>query len=307
MNLFVTGGSGFLGRRVVEQAVRAGHEVSALARSPRSAHLLRDLGATPVPGDLADPRSIDHAFRAAAGRTLLNIASLGFGHAGMLVAAARAAGLHRALFISTTGIFTTLDPPSKAVRTAAENTIRTSDLHWTIIRPTMIYGAPDDRNMARLLTLLRRCPVLPVPGGGDQLQQPVHVDDLAALILRAADAEIAVGRCYDAAGPESLTFREIVAAAGAAVGRRVLCVPVPVSPVRALVGSYEKRAARPRLKAEQIARLVEDKAFDIGAARRDLGFAPRSFVEGIRAEAVLLGARGRRRAARPAETTWASP
>lgn len=307
MNLFVTGGSGFLGRRVVEQAVRAGHEVSALARSSRSAHVLRELGATAIPGDLADPRSIDHAFRSAAGRTLLNIASLGFGHAEMIVASARAAGLHRALFISTTGIFTTLDPPSKAVRTAAENTIRTSDLRWTIIRPTMIYGAPDDRNMARLLTLLRRCPVLPVPGGGTQLQQPVHVDDLAALVLRAAGAEGAVGRCYDAAGPESLTFREIVAAAGAAVGRRVICVPVPVAQARALVGSYEQRVARPRLKAEQIARLVEDKAFDISAARHDLGFAPRSFVEGIRAEALLLGARGRHRTGRSAEASWVSP
>ena len=117
------------------------------------------------------------------------------------MAAAEEAGLRRAVFVSTTSIFTSLDTASKPVRLAAEDTVMTSALDWTIIRPTMIYGTPADRNMARLLRALRRLPVLPLPGGGTGLQQPVHVDDLAGAIVAALDRPATIGRAYDSPAP----------------------------------------------------------------------------------------------------------
>lgn len=288
MRLLVTGGSGFLGRRVVAQAVTRGHQVTGIARSATAENSLRELGADVVRGNLDDRWSVEKIFQTVAADALLSIASLGFGHADTVVTAAERFGPRRAVFVSTTGIYTTLDPPTKRTRLAAEETIQSSTLAWTIIRPTMIYGGPDDRNMARMLRALRHCPVLPLPGGGRHLQQPVHVEDLAAVLLRAVDTDIAIGRSYNVAGPRPLMFREIVAQSGAAVGRRVFCVSVPVGPVVALVGAHERRAARPQLKAEQIARLVESKAFAIDDAVRDLDFSPRSFADGIRAEAALV-------------------
>lgn len=285
MRLLVTGGSGFLGRRVVTSALDRGDQITVLVRGDRADGVARRLGARTVRADLDYPATVEAAFRAVAADALLSIASLGTGHAPGLVAAAEKAGPRRAVFLSTTGIFTTLEPSSKRVRTAAEETIQASDLDWTIIRPTMIYGGPDDRNMCRLLRYLRRCPVVPVPGGGRHLQQPVHVDDLADVVLRAVTTQAAVRRAYNIAGPDALTFRQIIITAGDAVGRQVVCVPIPVGPARAVVGAYERRVDRPRLKSEQISRLVEDKHFPINDARRDLGFAPRTFADGIRAQA----------------------
>ena len=296
MRILVTGGSGFLGRRAVRCAVDAGHEVIGVARSEAAAATLRALGARPVAGDLDDPPGLTAAFTAAEADVLLNIASLGFGHIHAILAAAGAASLRRAVFVSTTGIFTALNPPSKAVRIAAERAIEASGLDWTIIRPTMIYGGPDDRNMARLLALVRRTPVLPLPGGG-RLHQPVHVDDLAATLVRALVTDAAIGRAYDVAGPAALPLRDVVAAAGSAVGRSMRCVPVPVRPVLALAGRYERHARRPRLKAEQFARLAEDKAFDITSARRDLDHRPRPFDAGIAALAASTRPPAPRRAA----------
>src|SRR5205814_7044896 len=101
--------------------------------------------------------------------------------------------------------------PSTVVRLTAEREVRESGLAWTILRPTMIYGAPGDRNLSRLLVLLARArrgraplPVslplpLPVPGGGRRLQQPVHVADLAEAVLRAVERPQAVGRRYNVA------------------------------------------------------------------------------------------------------------
>lgn len=287
MRLLVTGGSGFTGRHLVRTAVDNGHEVSAVVRSAEAARTVGALGASAVSGDLDDPGSLDAAFATPAD-ALINIASLGFGHAPVIVASAEDAGLRRAVFVSTTAVTTALPAPSKRVRLAAEETIRRSALDWTILRPAMIYGATGDRNLSRLLQILKRTPVLPLPGGGQRLQQPVHVEDLAAALLAAVGSELAIGRTYDIAGPAALPFRDLVLHAGNAVGRAPRLVSVPLRPTIALLRLYERVAPRPRIKAEQLERLAEDKAFSIEEAARDLGYAPRSFLEGITAEAAAL-------------------
>jgi uncharacterized protein YbjT (DUF2867 family) len=328
MRILVTGGSGFLGGFVLREAVRRGHEVSALARSPAAAGTVRALGAQPVPGDLAATgpaaaAALAEAF--AAGDILVNLASLGFGHAPAIVAAAERAAVRRAVFISTTAVTTTLPAATRRVRLAAERRIAASALDWTILRPTMIYGAPGDRNLSRLLPLLRRAPVLPVPGGR-HLQQPVHVADVAHAVLAAAEltgsgpartaptgtgwpgpvpggpglasAVLArpetastglAGVTYDLAGPIPLTFDELLRTAARAVGSRTRFIPVPLAPVLAAARGYERASHHPRIKVEQVRRLAEDKAFTIHAAACDLGFAPRSFADGIRSEARALG------------------
>jgi uncharacterized protein YbjT (DUF2867 family) len=295
MRVLVTGGSGFLGGYVLAEAARRGHSCAALARSPEAARTVAARGATPLAGDLDQDTALARVLAGAGCDALVNLASLGFGHAPGIVGAAVRAGLDRAVFVSTTAVTTTLPARSKSVRLAAEEEIRTSGLSWTILRPTMVYGAAGDRNLSRLLVMLarlRRAPVplvVPVPGGGGQLQQPVHAADLAAAVLSAVERREAAGRGYDVAGPEPLTFADLLRVSAAAVGGRVRLVPVPLAPVIALTRGYERISRRPRIRAEQWQRLAEDKAFPIDAAARDLDYAPRPFAEGIGAEAAALG------------------
>ena len=287
MRVLVTGASGFLGGSVVPDLVGRGHEVVALARGATAAAAVAGLGAEVLWGDLDDPAGIDAAFSSSGADALVNLASLGFGHAPTVVNAAEEAGIERAVFVSTTAIFTSLPAASRAIRIAAEEAIQASGLRWTIVRPTMIYGRPGDRNMARLLAFVRRSPVVPIPGGGRRLIQPVHVDDLAGFIATVLEADAAVSRAYDVAGPEPLTLRQIVETAGQAAGRRPRLVSLPLGPAIAAVRAYERLSTKPRLKLEQLLRLDEDKAFDISAAV-SLGYAPRSFADGIEEEAALL-------------------
>ena len=288
MKVHVTGGSGFLGGSVIPQLLAAGHELTVLTRTGAAAERVAALGAEPVPGDLDDPASVDTAFAESGAEALVNLASLGFGHAPTIVAAAEEAGLKRAVFVSTTSIFTRLPTASKPVRVAAEETIRASLLDWTILRPTMIYGTPEDRNMARLLRGMHRFPVLPLPGDGAGLQQPVHVDDLAAAIVTSLDRPVSVHKAYDVGGPEPMTLRAVIQEAAAATGRQPRLVPVPLAAAVAIVRLYESVASKPRLNSEQLSRLAEDKSVDITAARADLDFVPRSFAGGIRAELARL-------------------
>ncbi|HEX3921219.1 MAG TPA: NAD(P)H-binding protein [Streptosporangiaceae bacterium] len=292
MKLFVLGGSGFLGGYVLHAAARDGYQVLALARSAAAAGMVAARGARPVAGDLADPAQLDQAFAAAAAQgcdVLVCLASLGFGHGPAIVAAAEEAGIKRAVFVSTTAVTTALHPPTKQVRLAAEEEIRRSGLDWTILRPTMIYGDADDRNLSRLLRLLTKTPVLPVPGRGSGLHQPVHVADAAAAVLAAVQRPAAVGSLYNVAGPEPLPFGELLRACARAVRSGTRFLTVPLAPLVTLARGYERISRQPRLRAEQLLRLGEDKAFAIDDAVRDLGYAPRPFADGIAEEARLLG------------------
>jgi uncharacterized protein YbjT (DUF2867 family) len=289
MRLLVIGGSGFLGGYVLREAARRGDQAVALARSPAAARTVAARGAQPLAGDLDDARSLDEAFAAAGCEALVCLASLGFGHGPAIVAAAEEAGLRRAVFVSTTAVTTTLHPATRQIRLAAEQQIRRCSLDWTILRPTMIYGDADDRNLSRLLLRLSRAAVLPVPAVGGCLHQPVHVADAAGAVLAALRYPAAAGALYNVAGPEPLPFAELLGTCARTVSSKTRLLPVPLPPLVLLARGYERLSRHPRVRAEQLTRLGENKAFAIADAVRDLDYAPRPFAEGIADEARLLG------------------
>lgn len=288
--LLVTGATGFTGEHVVRKLVAAGYSPTCLVRSSSNITVLKNYGLPLRYGDLNDPESLVRAFKGV--KVLINIASLGFGHAPNILEACRVNGVERAIFISTTAIFTTLEAKTKAIRLDAERRIQESGMHWTIIRPTMIYGTERDRNMARLLRYLQRFPVIPVFGSGEHLQQPVHVEDLAGAIVAAVDRPVTYGKAYNISGKEPITYNELLDLAAQALGRRVVKIRVPLNLAVQVLRFYEKVSRKPLLKAEQVLRLNEDKAFSHEDAARDLGFSPRSFEEGIRDEVELLRSKG---------------
>jgi nucleoside-diphosphate-sugar epimerase len=213
--------------------------------------------------------------------TVVYCASMGFGHVPALVRQLESASIRRAVFLSTTAIFTSLPAASRAPRLEAEAAVQHSRLEWTILRPTMIYGSARDRNISRLLRFLKRWPLFPVCGNA--LWQPIHVADLAVAVVAALDSPRAVGQAYNLAGECPLRFADLVRTAAASLSRQVLLVPLPVAV--AVFGARLTRVVSP----EQVRRLAEDKAFEYAAATRDFGFHPRSFADGVRMEARELG------------------
>ncbi len=104
----------------------------------------------------------------------------------------------------------------------------------------------------------------------------------------AGEQPAAAGRSYDVAGPEPLTFEELLRVSARAVGSTTRLVPVPLAPIIAVARGYERISQHPRIKVEQLERLAEDKAFGIDEAVRDFDYAPRPFEDGIALEAALM-------------------
>jgi len=275
----VTGGTGFTGPFVVRELLASGYQISCLVRT-RSDRSQLPTGMRFLDGDFDQPESLMTAFRGH--QILVNVASLGFGHATAIVQAALHAKMERAIFFSSTSIFTSLQPESLQTRLEAEEIIRSSGLASTILRPTMIYGGPGDRNISRLVRYLRRWRVLLIPGRKGALQQPVLADDLAAAVVSCLASPSTEGKCYELAGGSRLTMKNMVQLIGRLLGIRVLALLVPAQPWVNLLQLMEKWGAKCPISAEQILRLSEDKVFDNTPASRDFGYQPRVFEEGVR-------------------------
>ena len=151
-----------------------------------------------------------------------------------------------------------------------------------MLHPTMIYGAQGEDNVQRLAALLRRLPVVPLPGGGRALVQPIHQDDVTAAIVAALGVEWRAPATLVIAGPEPLPYADFVRAVARAAGLRApRIVPIPAAILQALAPFTAWLPFLPRIDTAEIRRLQEDKAFDIGPMSVTLGLRPMPLARGL--------------------------
>lgn len=289
MKVAIIGATGFTGGRVVRELLRRGDEVVALVRpSARRPFLPTGIGV--IEGDMGDDRSLGALFEGAG--AFVHVASLGFGQAQAVVDAVEERRVPRSVFFSSTAVFTRLPASSKAERLRAEQRVRVSRGDWTILRPTMIYGDAGDRNMSRLIKFVSRSPVIPLPGGGRGLIQPVHVEDLGRAAVDALHCERARRREYNLPGAMASPFREVVEYVRQLLGRRCAILSLPLRPAAFMIKLWSALRLPPRIQPEQVLRLEEDKAFSYEPARQDWGYAPQGWKDGLASEIEILRREG---------------
>ena len=104
----------------------------------------------------------------------------------------------------------------------AEKLIVNSNLNWTILRPTMIFGSPKDRNMINLIKWIDKVPFIPIFGKGDNFQQPIYVKDLAWSIVEIIEKKKTFNEIFNLSGPEPLTFKEIIKTISFYLGKKTI-------------------------------------------------------------------------------------
>lgn len=287
MNILVTGATGFTGSYVVPALLKQGWDVACFVRETSDTRLLPADRVEIRTGDLADKESFKAALRGM--DTLVNIASLGFGHAAAVVDAAKESGVARAVFFSTTSIYTSLNPDSKATRLDAERLIQESGLPATIIRPTMIYGSSRDRNICKFIRFIRITPVFPVFGTGEYKLQPVYVGDLAEAVVRILSSDRTIGKSYNLSGATELALNDFILEISKALGKKTRLVHLPSKPFILLLSLLERASLRFPVKSEQIQRFNEHKVFSHQSAAEDFGYSPLAFSEGLKIELKEMG------------------
>ena len=187
----------------------------------------------------------------------------------------------RFVFLGSTRRFTQWPDAHGAGVQAGEAALRASNRPGVILHPTMIYGAAGEDNVQRLAALLRRLPLVPLPGGGRALVQPIHQSDVTRSLRAAMQVAWTGPHALVAAGPDALPYAAFVRAVAAAAGlARPRIVPLPAALLRALA-PLTRLPGLPRIRADEIRRLTEDKAFPIGDMRRMLGIDPLPLAAGL--------------------------
>ncbi len=274
------------------------HVIGASGRSGRAlcaALAAAGIGFVPVvrnpsrwPGgrvaDLADPVALRAALQGAARVVCCAHAR----HAAAVIAAAPAqAGF---VFLGSTRKFTRWPDAHGTGVLAGERAFQNSGRDGVMLHPTMIYGAEGEDNVQRLARLLARLPVAPLPGGGRALVQPIHQADVTAAILAALRRDWHGPHALVIAGPAPLRYADFLAAAARAAGLpppRI--VAVPAWPLMAAAALTRVLPGLPTIRAAEIRRLLEDKAFDIAPMRAELGIQPRPLETGLDATFHRVG------------------
>jgi uncharacterized protein YbjT (DUF2867 family) len=276
--ILVTGVTSPTGSRVVRRLAEEGESVRSFVHTRANEGYVPRETSEVIYGDLANPSDVQRALEGVS--TLINVAHIRF--AEQIVPIAEQTGISRALFISSTRQFTRLDDPVAQEIARAEDVIRGSSLRYTILRPSMIYGDRRDKNVSRLTAMVRKSPIVPLPRGGRNLVQPVFVLDLVQAIVRALKNEKTVRRQYDIAGPEPITYRQMVEIVAKVLGKKRIIFGVPLPVAYGVAQICQALKARIFFSPEQVLRFGEDRAFDISEAVTEIPFAPRGFEDGLR-------------------------
>lgn len=267
----VFGGSGFIGRHLVQRLAASGARVRVAVRHPRDAHFLQPMGdvgqIAAVPASVTRKKTIPAAMAGADAVVNLvgilyqsgwrrSFRAVHYQGAGNVAHAAREAGVERLVHMSALGA----DPKSRAkyarTKAAGEEAVRKAFPEASIVRPSVVFG-PQDGFFNLFASMARFSPFLPLIGGGHTKFQPVYVGDVADAIMKCLADPGTDGQTYELGGPTVYSFREILELIMRETGRERILLPLPFW-LASLEATFLQLLPNPLLTRDQVKLLKHD-------------------------------------------------
>jgi nucleoside-diphosphate-sugar epimerase len=150
-------------------------------------------------------------------------------------------------------------------------------IEWVILRPTLIYGLGQDKNITEIVRIIRRFGFFPVFGKALGLRQPIHSEDVATACVSALQTSAANNRAYNISGSETLTYREMVTRVFTAIGRQPRLLNLPLWSFRLAVAVLRIIPRYRHWSTAMAERMNSDLVFEHADATQAFGFKPREF------------------------------
>jgi len=286
--ILVTGGSGFIGRRVTSRLTEDGNSVRVLARGQRRAD--QPSGVEVVRGDVVSAEGLSEAMsevekvvhlvaiiRESGSQTFEAVIRQGTER---LVEAAKVAGVSKFVYVSAIGAQDNPYYPYLHAKWAAERAVALSGLKYTILRPSIIFGEGDEFINA-LAGLVRYNPVVPVAGDGKAKFQPLWVEDLVTCIVACLDEDAHGGQTLEVGGPEHLTYERMLDIVTETLGKSRLKAHVPLAVMRPLAQMMEWVLPKPPVTRDQLKMLALDNITETDSMMLSFGVQPRSLADSL--------------------------
>jgi NADH dehydrogenase len=303
--VFVTGGSGFVGRAILSRLLSNGYSANALVNQ-KKLDLSGDIRS--IPGGLFDDAALNEGMHGCdavihlVGIIMENPSQeitferIHFEGTRRVVDAAKRNGVKR--FVQMSAIGARADAPSQYHKTKfkAEEYVRASGLDWTIFRPSMILGADGEFTKQQVKWARKQAPpFLFMPyfgagllGMGHQFNvQPVDVDDIARAFVEALSNEKSIGKTYALTGSEMLTWPQMhKTLARAVLGRDRLALPIPAW-YAAMLTKILPASLLP-FNHDQVLMSQEDNTGDNTEFKTDFGWTPAGYSQALSLYALKL-------------------
>jgi uncharacterized protein YbjT (DUF2867 family) len=275
--ILVTGGTGFVGPKIVHRLRAEDRPVRCLVRDPARAKELAAWGCELAQGDVTDPESVR---RAVAGcDVVVHLIAILQGKpedfervmtqgARDLVEAATAAGVRRFVLMSALG--TSEDTkeltPYFRAKWLMEQAVKDSGLEHVIFRPSFVFGRGGGA-LRTFQRMIRLSPVMPVFGAGDRRVQPIWIDDVAEYYAAAVDRPEAANRTFELGGPDIVTYEELFDRIKRSLGKRRPKLHVPFGLMRVNAAILEALPGPSPVTRDQLKMLAIDNVVSNSDAR----------------------------------------
>jgi uncharacterized protein YbjT (DUF2867 family) len=287
--VLVTGAAGLVGIHTCRELTKNSWQVRALVRDPARAAML--LGQLPVEFRIGDARDATSLRSALSGcGAVVHLAAIAIEKKGesyresntaateRLISAARTQNVQRIIFMSQNGADSKSPYPFLRSKGFAQDSVKTSGLAWTILRPSVIFG-PEDQFVNVLGRLIRLSPaIFPLPGGGTARFQPIAVDDVARVIRLSLEKKDTVHQSYNLGGAVPLSLREMTERILTAMGTTRKLIPVPVKVLRPIVALAQRLLPNPPVTSGLLDLLALDNTVPNNALTEKFKIVPIPFA-----------------------------
>lgn len=289
MKVLLTGATGFIGRHLAQRLLDAEHQVIGCARNPRRARarfprlhwigadFTRDLSAGDWLGRLAGVDSVINAVGILRERGRQTFEAIHYRAPAALFDACAEIGIGRVVQISALGADGQATSRYHSSKKAADDHLAATVLSWVVVQPSLVYG--EDSPSSRLFRLHASLPLIPLVGDGTQYVQPIHVEDLCALIGALLQPDAPRKCVVPAVGPRPVSMREYLGTLRIGLNKtrpRFLPVPLPMVQTVAWLGD---RMGASSISVETLGMLLRGNVANVSMTEQLLGHAPRPITQ----------------------------
>lgn len=303
MKFFIAGGTGFIGKHLVDVLSSSGYKSRCLVRTEEKAEICKKAGFEAAIGDITDRKSLDgklndcdtivHLVGIIEEKGEMTFEKVHVEGTKNLVDEAKKSDVKHIFYQSALGASITSQAKYQKTKAEAEEIVKSSGIPYTIFRPSLVIGQGDGFT-EKLKELIKLGPFVPVPGDGNSKFQPIYVEDWVKCFMKVFSNESRVvshaSRIYEFGGPEYLTYNEMILQLMDAMGinKPLIHIPLgiielslPFSGISRKIGNLLRKNI-PSVTSEQLRLLQSDNICAKDSVEKFFGFNPLMYREALK-------------------------
>ncbi len=289
--ILVTGAGGFIGQATVQELLKKNYKVRGLIRNPPSSLQKKTSQSEWILGDMREASILEKATEGA--KAVIHLAArksdekdsytVNVEGTRKLVEACKKNKVERIVNISTQATLFRPRGVYGETKAEADEILNRSGFKVTTLFLSLVYG-PDKKGVfAKIKKQLALLPIIPIIGNGQAVFQPIHVEDVAKIIVACLEKEISTGRTYEVGGPNAVTFEELIETIGTFTHRKKPKIHIPWRLGLLATRALARMLGSSPITVSNVLGLApwNTKSFDIQPVQRDLGITPMDLKKGF--------------------------